>query len=699
MAERFCRLAIRWRWAVIVAAVAFVVGGGAWGGGVIGELSPGFTDPGSESARAAERIDTEVGRHQSDVLVLYSSRDATVDDASFRDPVLAKVRELRSRPEVIRVRSFYDSRTPTPASNDRHAQYVSLTLRGDGIDARAADYQRIENDLAVPGLGTRVGGPEAIIDAVNEHADGDLARAQAVTMPLLLLLLLVVFGSVVAALTPLVIGILAICGAFAAARLITMFTEVSIFTVNIVTILGLGLAINYALLVVSRFREQLATGAPPHEALTDTMRTAGRTVAVSGLTVALALSGLLLFPQPFLRSMGYGGIAAALVAALATLTVLPALLAVLGERIDAWRVPVPRRHRESDGGSGLWARLAGSVTRRPVRYVLISVAFLALLAAPAAGVAFGGADERVLPAGTEARVVAEHIRSDFPGGDPETMNVLVSGADPAATAAYTERVRQVEGVTAAAPVARNDRSTLLQVDYTGESISQEARDVVRSVRDLSPPAGAEVLLGGASAELVDMLDDMGAVLPWMLLLMAGVTFVVLLVAFRSVPLAVQTVVLNVLSAGASAGVVTWIFQDGHLSGPLDFTPTGTLDAMRPVLLLAVVFGLSTDYQLFLLSRVREEWLRTGDNTTAVTVGLRRTGRIITSAALLLMVVISGFSANSVSVVKIIGVGLLVAVLVDAFVVRVLLVPATMRLVGRANWWPGPGGSRRPPDGG
>jgi RND superfamily putative drug exporter len=536
----------------------------------------------------------------------------------------------------------------------------------------------------------------------------------------LLVLLVLIFGGLVAASTPLLIGGLAIVGALLVTRLLTLFTDVSIFAINVITLLGLGMAIDYSLFVVSRFREEVAAGHDTPAAIRRTLATAGRTVMVSGLTIALALASLLIFPQVFLRSMGLGGMAAVLVAMIASLTVLPALLAVLGPRIDALRVPLPWRRRPADhpapagaghpartaggdsartgggypasaagGGSsarGGWARLARSVMRRPVLYAVGVTLVLLGLALPTLGMTWGGFDERVLPAGTEARVVSERIAGGFPDGTAAPVSVLVSGSSPEQAQRYAERVGALPGVTDVRVGAERGDSSLLSVAYRGEPTGAEAERVVLAVRDLPPPDGADVLVTGRTAANMDQLDSLGARLPWMALIMASATLVLLFLAFGSVVLPIKAVLMNLISIGASFGVVVWGFQEGHLAGLLNFTSTGFIEPTNPILMLAVLFGLATDYEVFLLSRVREEWDRTGDNTAAVATGLQHTGRIITAAALLLVVVVAGFATGGIMFLKMIGVGMIVAIVVDATLVRALLVPATMRLLGRWNWW-------------
>ena len=688
---------VRLRWMVLAAGSLLVLVGALWGTGVFGTLSGGgFDDPASESSRAWERIDRELGDPGADLLVLYSSPDRTVDSPEFREPVVATLDRLRQSPAVAGVTSWYDTAAPALVATDRKATYALVRLHADDEDGQAAAFEALRPALDAPGVATEAGGNVPFLAAASAQTTEDITRAELFAMPVLLLLLLVIFRGLVAAATPLVVGVLAILGGFVVVRLLNLVTEVSVFAINVITLIGLGMAIDYALFVVSRFREELAGGHPVADAIARTMATAGRTVFVSGLTIATALASLLIFPQAFLRSMGLGGMAAVLVAMLAALTVLPAMLAVLGTRINALRVPWPRRRAGTAPTSGAgapdggWARLARSVMKRPVRYAVGVVTVLVVLAVPFHRVEFGGFDERVLPAGTEARTVAERIGADFPGGGVGPVEVLVSGGGAGPAQEFAGRVAALPGVTGVQASASQGASTLLSVTYQGEPTGADARDVVRAIRDLPSPTGAEVLVSGRTAVDLDMLDSLGARVPWMAAIMAAATLVLLFLAFGSVLLPIKAVLMNLISIGASFGVVVWIFQDGHLARWLDFTPTGFIDATNPILMLAVLFGLATDYEVFLLSRVREEWDRTGDNRAAVAAGLQHTGRIITAAASLLIVVVAGFATGGIVLVKLIGVGMIVAIVVDATLVRALLVPATMRLLGRWNWWaPGP----------
>ncbi|MFU8852190.1 MMPL family transporter [Micromonospora sp. SL1-18] len=690
------RIVVKLRWLILVAAVALVAVGVGWGTGVFNSLvTGGFDDPNSESVQVSERIAADLGRRDVDVVVLYSSDTATVDDAALRDPVTATLDQLRQLPEVASVVSYYGTQAPVFVSDDRHATYAAVTLDAPDDNSKQDAYEAVKDKLAAPGVRTQVGGVVAFRATADEMTKQDIVRGEVIAMPFVLILLVLIFRGVVAASLPLLIGILAILGALTATRVIATNTDVSTFAANTITLLGLGLAIDYSLFVVSRFREELAAGYDPPAAVARTMATAGRTVLVSGLTVGLALSSLLIFPQVFLRSMGMGGMAAVTVAMLASLTVLPAMLALVGRRIDALRIPLPRRRRatapaEAAIQRGGWARLAHSVMRRPVLYLVAVLAVLGVFASPFLRAEFSGANEKVLPAGTEARVVSEEIEANFPGGSASPLETLLVGASPDQVQAFMGQIEGLPDVTGARLGDSRGDTTLVLVSYEGERAGKQAYAAVRAIRELPPPAGVEVMVGGRSAMDVDRLDSLGDRLPWMALIMAGATMILLFFAFGSVLLPIQAVLMNLVSIGASFGVLVWGFQDGHLAGLLDFTSTGFIEPTIPILVLVILFGLATDYEVFLISRVREEWDASGDSTASVAAGLQRTGRIITAAALLLIVVVIGSTTGQVVFAKMIGVGMLVAIAVDATLVRGLLVPATLRLMGRGTWWaPGP----------
>jgi RND superfamily putative drug exporter len=702
MFEALGRVMYRRRRWVVALSVAFVVFAGVWGTGVFGAMTGGgFEDPDSESSKAAEVAAQALGRNSSDVVVLYRSDQMTVDDPAFQSAVEESLAAVPAE-LLARTTTFWGTGLPALVSTDRHATYAVLQFADDADDEEA--IAAVRDDVHAPGLQTQIGGNAVVDQDINDRVSADIAWAETISMPILLVLLVIIFGSFAAASLPLAIGVTAILGAFTALRAFALFTDVSIFAVNIVTITGLGLAIDYGLFVVSRFREEIRRQPDVETALARTMATAGRTVAVSGITVAISVAGLLIFPQVFLRSMGFGGMSAVLIAMIAALTLLPALLAMLGPKVDAlsvrpWLRRVFRRPAAAaaDERSGFWYRIATSVMRRPVMYTVVVTAVLIALALPFLRVQFGGIDVRVLPADQESRIVTETIDRDFPPSTQGPITSIVtlpdavdSPAGAAALQSYVSAVSDVPGVEGATVTGAAGDTARVSVAYDGDPVDKAARDLVQAVRDVPAPDGARVLVGGQSATLADLLASLGSLLPWMALMVVATTFVVLFLAFGSVVLPVKALVMNVLSLGASFGALVWIFQEGHLSGFLDFTPTGFVEATQPILVLAIVFGLSMDYEVFLMSRIREQYDLTGDNTTAVATGLQRTGKIITSAALLLLVVIGAFSLSGITFIKMIGVAMLIAIVIDATIVRILLVPATMRLLGRANWYaPGP----------
>jgi uncharacterized membrane protein YdfJ with MMPL/SSD domain len=694
MMERWGAFVARRALAILLAGIALVVAAGAYGFGVFDALAQGgFDDPDSESSKELALERETFGSRTVDAVAIYSSDELTARSPEFR----AEVEEtLADIPEgtTSSVSSYYDTRSPDMLSEDQHAVQVQISLAGASQDDLLDNWDRVEPALESETLQTDLAGSFAVYGDVNDTSSEDLERAELISLPIVILLALLIFGSLVAASMPALVGALAVVGSLAVVRLLTTFTDVSVFSVNVISLLGMGLAIDYALFVISRFREELARlplddPDAPTKAIRTTMVTAGRTVLFSGLTVAAAMSSLLVFPQIFLRSMGYGGISAVLIAMLAALTVLPAALRLLGRRIDGGRMPW-RRHRpvSVDDDHGWWARLAHAVMRRPVVVAVVVSTVLLAVASPFLGVKWGSVDYRVLPDDAPAHVAADKLNSDF-GPEQSTANLFLQGVDRADVAAYTRDVEAVDGITQVQPVETEGDTALLRAIWEGNSQTQRSQDIVRDLRAVEPPEG-DVLVGGLTADTVDLITSVGEHLPWMGLIVLVVMLVLLFLAFGSLVLPLKAVVMNAVSITASFGVVTWIFQQGHLSDLLGFESTGYLDATNPILMLAILFGLSMDYEVFLLSRVREQWDRTGDNDLAVATGVQKTGRIITSAALLLAVVIGAFGLSGLVFMKMIGIGMLVALIIDATVVRALLVPATMKLLGGWNWWaPGP----------
>jgi RND superfamily putative drug exporter len=693
MFEIWGRAIYRRRLLALVLTLIALAAAAAWGTGVFGSLqsSGGFTPPNSESQRASNLAASAFGRNDADVVVLYRSPAMTVADPAYRAAVTRSLAALPTG-RVTAAQTYWSTGSAGFVSANRHETYAVLQLTGSSDDARTTSYEAIKGDLTAPGLQTLVGGSVPTFESVNNEVKADIGRAEAFSMPVLLILLLLIFGSLTSALLPLAVGGTAIIGSFAVLRLLSLGTAVSTYSINITTILGVGLGIDYGLFMVSRFREELRRQPTVEAAVARTVATAGRTVAVSGITVAVALSSLMLFPEVFLRSMGYGGVATVLVDMIAALTLLPALLALLGHRVNSLRVRRLARETAIHDHGGAWRRIAGSVMRRPVIYAVVIVAALLALGAPFLSVKWGGTDATVLSASSQPHQVADALNRDFPANATNPIEAVVrlpgpvsAPAQRAALAAYTSRLDHVPGVAGVQLTAARGDVARIDMRYAPEAYSAQARAIVQRVRAVSGPAGATVLVGGVTAGLVDELASMGQTLPWMALVMVLATFVLLFLAFGSVVLPVKAIVMNMLSLTAAFGAIVWIFQDGHLSGLLNFTP-GSIDPAMPILMLAIVFGLSMDYEVFLLSRIRERYDLTSDNTAAVADGLQRTGGIITSAALLLIIVVAAFSASSIVFIKLLGVGMVIALVVDASVVRVLLVPATMRLLGRANWW-------------
>ena len=694
MFEAWGRFIFRRRRLVLLASVIAVVGAAVWGTGVFGSLQSGggFTAPGSQSQQASDLATKAFGRDTADVVVLYRSATMTVADPAYRQAVTGTLAAL-PRDKVLSTVTYWTAHSPQFAGAGGHETYAVLRLAGADDAAQMKAYQAISGKLGAPGLTELAGGQIPTELTINDQVKSDIGRAEGLSMPVLLILMLVIFGSLAAASLPLAIGAVAILGSFTALRLLTLATDVSIYSINITTILGLGLAIDYGLFMVARFRDELNAQPTTEAALARTVATAGRTVAVSGITVALALASLMLFPETFLRSMGYGGVATVLVDVLAAQTIMPALLAALGPRVNALRIRRSVRRAPATEDHGAWYRIARSVMRRPVAYVVVIVIALLALGSPFRSITWGGTDARALPSGSAPRVVAEALARDFPVNATTPIEAVVKFAGPvsapaerAALASYTARLGHVPGVISAQVTGATGDVARVDLRFAANDESAAARALVAKVRAVPAPPGARVYVGGATAQLVDELGSLGATLPWMALLVVVTTFVLLFLAFGSVVLPVKAIVMNALSLTATFGAIVWIFQEGHLSGLLNFTPTGTIDPTMPILMLAIIFGLSMDYEVFLLSRIRERYDVTGDNTAAVAGGLQRTGGIITSLALLLVIVVGAFSASGITFIKLMGVGMIIALVVDATIIRVLLVPATMRLLGPANWW-------------
>ncbi|MFF3870840.1 MMPL family transporter [Streptomyces sp. NPDC001978] len=675
----------------LLAALVLTVLAVLAGSGVADRLgSGGWEDPAAESTYATKALEREFPGSQPNLLLLVDSGSSTVDAPAVADRARDLTERLAGEKGVTGVGSYWQSRSPALRAKDGHEALIAARITGDDktmgetLDRIAPHYRGTHGPVTV-----RVGGIVAVRHEMQTIIKDDLARAEMIALPVTLLLLVMVFGSAVAALLPLGIGIVAILGTNAVLRGLTEFTDVSVFALNLTTALGLGLAIDYALFIVRRFREELATGAAPPTAIGTTLRTAGRTVLFSALTVAVSLAAMLLFPQYFLRSFAYAGIAVVLLAAAAALILLPAALVLLGHRVNSLDLRrLFRRGREArvSGEEGTaWARTATLVMRRAPFFALGTTALLIILGLPFLGVKFGTADDRQLPSGAESHVVQQHLRDGFPGSPGGGLEVLAEGrATEAQYADYKQRVEALpEVVRVDGPLVKGD-SAYFTVLPKGEAVDDEAQRLVGDLRAMRPPFGAKVT--GTAAVLVDSKHAIGERLPWAAAFIAIVTLLLVFLLTGSVVIPIQAVVLNALSLTAMFGAVVWVFQDGHLSGALGFTSPGSIETTLPVLMFCVAFGLSMDYGVFLLSRIKEEYDRTGDHNEAVRHGLQRTGGLITAAAVILAVVMVAIGTSRVTNTKMLGLGIALAVLMDAMVVRSLLVPAIMRLTGRATWW-------------
>jgi len=724
MLTRFARLATNHAKAVLVVAAVFFVAAGAGGGGVADRLTTaGFENPSSESAKAADVLADQFHTGAPNVVLVVTARSGDVDDPAVVEAGRALTAELAAEPDATGVISYWSENNAPPLRNEDGTR--ALVVGRLAIDEADRLNDRIE-ELA-PRLGrdddvvrVQVGGFAEVFREVGSTIEDDLARSEMIALPITLILLVLIFGSVVAATLPIVVGVLSIVGTFLVLQLLSGVTEVSIYSLNLTTMMGLGLAIDYSLFIITRYREELRGGYEPRPAIVRTLRTAGRTVVFTALTVAASLCATLVFPFTFLRSMAYAGVAVALLAGLFSLVVLPAILMALGHRVNAltlWRRSV------NPPAEGFWHRVATVVMRRPVPVATVVVIVLLLMGAPFLGLKLSTPDDRVLPASAESRQAHDVIREEFSSTEIGTLSLVAAstgGATESAIGDYASRLARLPSVSRVDTVTgtycgdglaeevgcRPGQLVLgpesssryagfvagdgayLSVVPSVEPYSDAGEQLVHDLRSSDPPFPVQVT--GLSAELVDSNDALFARLPWALAIIGAITVVLLFLMFGSLVIPLKAVALNLLSLTATFGAMVWIFQEGHLSGVLDFTATGGLAASMPILMFCVAFGLSMDYEVFLLSRIKEERDKGATNTASVAVGLERTGRLVTAAAVLMAVVFMAFATGGVSFIKLFGIGLTLAVLLDAFVIRGTLVPAFMRLAGEWNWWaPGP----------
>lgn len=716
MLARIARLAIAAPRRVLTAALLVAIACAAFGIPVVTHLSAGgFQDPSSESARATQLLVDKFGQGDMELILAVTAEDG-VDSPAARAVGTDLARRLADSPHVGTVTSAWTSppsAAPALVSEDGRTGLIVAGITGGESDAQK-HAKALTDDLVHDrdGVTIRAGGVAMTYVQINAQTEKDLLLMESIAIPLTFVVLVWVFGGLLAAALPLAVGAFAILGSMAVLRGVTLFTDVSIFALNLSIAMGLALSIDYALLIISRYRDELADGHERDTALIRTMTTAGRTVLFSALTVALSMIAMVLFPMYFLKSFAYAGIAVVSFAALAAIVVVPAAIVLLGDRLDA--LDVRRLVRRMLGRRDpvvkpveqmFWYRSTKFVMRRSIPIGVAVVALLVLLGAPFLGAKWGFPDDRVLPDSASARQVGDGLRQDF-SVDSSTNVVIVlpdaggiSREEFDAYAIALSGVADVSSVSApsgtfiggaragppSAATGSADGSAFLTIGSRAPLFTDASEVQLDRLHAIAPPGDREVWLTGLAQINRDSADAITSRLPLVLMVIAAITFVLLFVLTGSVVLPLKALVLNVLSLTAAFGALVWIFQDGHL-GALGTTPTGTLVANMPVLLFCVAFGLSMDYEVFLVSRIREYWLQTGRNDESVALGLARTGRVVTAAALIMAISFAALIAAQVAFMRMFGVGLTLAVIADATLVRMLLVPAFMHLLGRWNWW-------------
>ncbi|MBV9800192.1 MAG: MMPL family transporter [Solirubrobacterales bacterium] len=669
--------------AIVGAAIA-----GAFGLSVSKHLSPyGANDPATQSVQATNRFQAAAGR-QIDAGVVALVRSGNVRTAGAHARVNEVAAQLRAQPDMARVVSFYDTHDPAMVSRDGRSTYVLAYFKPLSDKELKDVAQQVENRFSGQG-DVKLGGDAVANAQVNSQVSHDLAHAELLAFPFIFLLSLLFFRSLVAALLPPLLGGLAIVATFFALRVVASFADISVFALNLVTGLGLGLAIDYSLFMVSRYREESAVSGFGAEALRRTLQTSGRTIVFSSLTIAAAIASLAIFPQRFLYSMGIAGALVALLAASLALVVLPAILTVLGPRVNAlaprWLARAAEREARPDE-RGAWYRLSRFVMRRPAPIAIASATFLIALGIPFTGIKFISVDASVLPASASSRQVNDTLNREFPPNRTAPLEVVVGApAGSPEVRALAARIRTLPDVSAVATAQpAGAENSLLAVAPAHGPLTTETQQLVRDVRAIDAPVYVGV--AGQTASFVDLEHSLAVHLPAVLAVVIGATLIILFLLTGSVVLPVKAVLMNALNLSAVFGILVLVFQHGNLEGLLGYRGEGALDATQPILLFAVGFGLSTDYGVFLLSRIKEARDAGAPNSEAVAIGLERTGRIVTAAALLFAVAIGAFATSQIVFIKELGIGAALAVLIDASVVRALLVPSLMELLGSANWW-------------
>lgn len=647
----------------------------------------GWEDPNASSTTAAAVEQEVFGRDNSgDVILLFESPDGIAQDPYFQAAYdHLHILQAEHSDEISEVTSYFDTRSPQMITEDGTTAFAAIGLAGDG-EQTLRDFRSLEDSL-VPGdlpegMTVEVAGATAVADALDAGMAEDISRAEVLGLPFVAVLLLIVFGSVVAAAMPLIVGILSILGALGILSIFAGFLQVNVFSQAVVTLLGLGLAIDYGLFMVSRFREEMDKGQPIDRAVAITTATAGKTVVFSAMMVVVALAGLLIFPQAFLKSVSYGAIAAVSLAALLSVTVLPALFGMLGPNIDKFSVRrASRRGRQIE--DTFWYRIPAWSIRNAKKVAVVVGGILLLLMLPIGGIAFGGINESYLPPTQETRVAQDEFNAKFPQFRTEPVKLVVQNADNSQLVDVVMQTRGIEGLTAPMSAGQTiDGTTVLSAGIADRGDNAE---VIDQLRDIQAPEGVELHIGGTPAMEVESLEALFHMLPWMLLYLVATTFILMILVFGSVIIPAKATIMTALGLGATLGILTLMFVAGVGSGLLNFTP-GPLMSPIVVLIVAIIFGLSTDYEVFLVSRMVEARDRGESTDRAIKLGTARTGTIITAAALIMIVVAAAFALSDIVMMKYIAFGMIFALAIDATVIRMLLVPAVMHLLREDNWW-------------
>ena len=689
MFENLGRVLVNYRKAAVALFVIGILVAGAVGSLIFSRLdSGGYSDPNSDSYKVYEYLRDDLKVEDPAVVVVIDAGNRDVTEPAVVQQALALEKLMAQEEGVTRTLSFWGAGSDANLkSADGKAAYVLIFGEGEAFSPGSQDLGKLfqeKYDGEFSGLRLYAGGVAVVGHAITKKISDDLKIAEAVSIPLTFILLAFVFGALAASAMPLIVGVSAIVGAFFILYLISLFTAVSVYSLNLTTGMGLGLGIDYALLMVNRFREELNKGKSVDESVITTMATAGKTVFYSGLTVLVTMVSLTFFPLPFLKSFGYAGVSVVALAVVGAIFGLPPILAMMGKRIN--KGPV-RKSAMTPKDDGRWADTARFVMRRPVPIVLLSLIALGIMAAPLQNISFSQGDSRMLPASNPAAIATALQTERFPGQTGTPIEIITfDGANKVdALNEYANRISQVPGIVGVVPPQVIGEDVRIVAYQSMLPRTPESQKLIHDLRDVKAPTGT--LIGGVAADYTDSQDGISRTLPWAFGWIAISVLLLVFVFTGSIILPIKAVLLNVLSLAATMGVLTWVFIDGNLQWLVgSFTVTGSLDTSIVILIAVVVFGLSMDYELFLLSRIREEHLEGRSNVESVATGLQRSARIITAAAVLLAVVFAAFVTSGVTSIKTMGFGVALAVLLDATLIRALLVPALMRLMGERNWW-------------